>query len=106
MHKQILEFLRGMQPGTRCAIFTLGSKLRFIQGFTSDNSLLLAALNDRKNGFTAQKDPSYQSSSDRADDAADVARLKPCWADDPTAASTPSVRRRPSTSTFKPASGP
>ena len=76
MHKQILEFLRGMQPGTRCAIFTLGSKLRFIQGFTSDNSLLLAALNDRKNGFTAQKDPSYQSSSDRADDAADVARLQ------------------------------
>ena len=75
MHKQILAFLKGMQPGTRCAIFTLGSKLRFIQGFTADNSVLLASLNDSKNGFTTQKDAAYHSLSDKADDAADIARL-------------------------------
>jgi VWFA-related protein len=73
MHKQILEFLKGMQPGTRCAIFMLGSKLRFIQGFTADSSALLAALDDKKNA--PDKDPSYRSASDKADDQQDVATL-------------------------------
>jgi VWFA-related protein len=73
MHKQILEFLKGMQPNTRCAIFTLGSKLRFIQGFTSDSTALLAALNDKRNA--PEKDPAHQSMSDKADDAADLAKL-------------------------------
>jgi VWFA-related protein len=49
VHKQILDFLKTMQPGTRTAIFLLGSKLRFVQGFTTDTSLLSAALNDKKN---------------------------------------------------------
>lgn len=75
MRKQILAFLKGMQPNTRCAIFTLSSKLRFIQGFTSDSSVLLAALNDKKNGFTAEKDTSYRSASDKEDDQRDVATL-------------------------------
>jgi VWFA-related protein len=73
MHKQIMEFLKGMRPGTRCAIFTLGSKLRFIQGFTEDNSLLLAALNDKKSA--GEKDASFQSRSDKADDSAHIAKL-------------------------------
>lgn len=47
VHKQILSFLEGMKPGTRIAIFTLNSRLRLLQGFTSDSSLLRAAL-DRK----------------------------------------------------------
>src|ERR1035437_3526198 len=49
VHKQIMDFLKTMEPGTRTAIFMLGSKLRFVQGFTTDNSLLSAALNDKKN---------------------------------------------------------
>jgi VWFA-related protein len=50
VHKQILDFLKTMEPGTRTAIFLLGSKLRFVQGFTTDTSVLSAALNDKKNG--------------------------------------------------------
>jgi len=73
MHKQILQFLKGMQPGTRCAIFMLGSKLRFIQGFTADSSALVAALNDKKN--EPDKDPSFRSASDKADDQRDLAML-------------------------------
>jgi VWFA-related protein len=69
MHKQILEFLRHMQPNTRTAVFTLGSKLRFVQSFTSDSSALIAALNDRANGFSAEKNAAYSSQSDKADDA-------------------------------------
>jgi len=44
VHKQIVAFLESMQPGTRIAIFALNSKLRLLQGFTSDGSLLRAAL--------------------------------------------------------------
>ncbi|HMD77876.1 MAG TPA: VWA domain-containing protein [Terracidiphilus sp.] len=73
VHKQILEFLKNMKPGTRAAIFTLGSKLRFVQGFTTDSSLLLAALNDKKNGFFTQTNPSFRSRSDVADDQRDIA---------------------------------
>jgi VWFA-related protein len=75
VHNQILQFLKNMPPGTRAAIFTLGSKLRFIQGFTTDSSLLVAAVNDKKNGFSPTKDSSSHSSSDAADDARDVATL-------------------------------
>ena len=50
VHKQIMDFLKTMEPGTRTAIFLLGSKLRFVQGFTTDTSVLRAALNDKKNG--------------------------------------------------------
>jgi VWFA-related protein len=74
MHKQILEFLRHMQPNTRAAIFTLGSKLRYIQGFTSDTSALVAALNDKANGFSSEKNTAYSSQSDKADDANVIAK--------------------------------
>ena len=73
VHQQILDFLKTMQPGTRAAIFTLGSKLRFVQGFTTDSSALTAALNDKKNGFFAEKDYPYRSRSDQADDQQEVA---------------------------------
>jgi len=72
VHKQILAFLQGMQPGTRAAILTLGSQLRFIQGFTTDSSALLAAINDKKSGFYARKDGAYRSESDKEDDQRDL----------------------------------
>ena len=65
---QILNFLKNMQPGVRCAIFTLGSKLRYVQGFTADSSVLLAALTDKKTGVSPEKDATSRS---RADDQAD-----------------------------------
>jgi VWFA-related protein len=76
LHNQMDEFFRKMQPGTRVAIFVLGSSLRFVQGFTSDTSLLLAALNGKKNGVTPQKDAASRDRGDTADDAADVSRLR------------------------------
>jgi len=64
VHEQILNFLKNMSPGTRCAIFALGSKLRFVQGFTTDTSVLTAALNDKKTGVLPGKDSSSRSSGD------------------------------------------
>ncbi len=49
VHKQALKFLKAAKPGSRMAIFTMGLGLHFVQGFTDDPTLLLAALNNKKN---------------------------------------------------------
>jgi VWFA-related protein len=75
VHKQIIDFLKSMPPGVRVAIFTLGSKLRFVQGFTTDTSVLLAALNDKKNGSMPQADPSSRSRDENQEDNEHIARM-------------------------------
>ena len=42
---QMADFLKSVPAGSHIAIFTLSSGLRMVQGFTSDSSILLAALN-------------------------------------------------------------
>lgn len=49
VHKQALKFLQGAKPGSRMAIFTMSLGLHFVQGFTDDPALLVAALADKKN---------------------------------------------------------
>jgi len=44
---QILEYLKQVPAGTHMAIFTMGSELQLIQGFTSDPAVLKAALDGR-----------------------------------------------------------
>ena len=44
VHEQILNFIRDIRPGTRMAIFTLNTKLRLLEGFTTDAGLLKEAL--------------------------------------------------------------
>lgn len=71
VHREILDFLKKMKPGTRIAIFTLGSKLNFIQGFTTDSSVLMAAL---KQGEQGEKHG--RTRSDAADDASNTSALQ------------------------------
>jgi VWFA-related protein len=49
VRKQMTEYIKNIPPGTRIAIFTLASKLRIVQGFTTDSTRLLAALSDKRN---------------------------------------------------------
>jgi len=49
VHKQALKFLQGAKPGSRMAIFTMSLGLHFVQGFTDDPALLVAALANKKN---------------------------------------------------------
>jgi VWFA-related protein len=49
MHSQALKFLKSLRPGSRLAIYTLAGGLRLVQGFTDDPSVLLAAINNKKN---------------------------------------------------------
>ncbi len=41
--RQLLNYLKAAQPGTRVAIFGLGTKLTMLQGFTENAALLRAA---------------------------------------------------------------
>ena len=75
VHNEINDFLKKMEPGTRVAIFALGSKLRYVQGFTTDTSVLLAALNDKRKGASPVKLAGTRDRGDRGDNAEDAARL-------------------------------
>jgi VWFA-related protein len=76
VHSQIVTFLKNMQPGWRVAVFVLGSRLRMVQGFTADSSVLRAAVNDPKNGLSMETDTSVSRSlQDKADDVEDKKRM-------------------------------
>ena len=45
--QQMISYLKNIPPGTRIGIFTLASRLRMVQGVTSDSTPLLAALNSK-----------------------------------------------------------
>jgi|CZKD01.1.fsa_nt_gi VWFA-related protein len=50
VHSQMIKYLKTVPPGTRIAIFTLASRLRMLQGVTTDSSELLAVLNSAQAG--------------------------------------------------------
>lgn len=54
VHQQALQFLRTARPGTQIAIFTMSSGLHFVQGFTGDPAVLVAALNSKKGNGVEQ----------------------------------------------------
>jgi VWFA-related protein len=44
VRQQMLEYLKNIPPGTRIAVFTLASRLRIVEGFTTDSSVVAKAL--------------------------------------------------------------
>lgn len=54
VRSQMIQYLKDLKPGPRLAVFTLGSRLRMLQGFTTDPTVLLAALNASKGPQTSQ----------------------------------------------------
>lgn len=50
VHSQMIKYLKTIPPGTCVAIFTLASRLRMLQGITTDSSELVAVLNSGKAG--------------------------------------------------------
>lgn len=65
VHKQMIKYVKTIPPRTRVAIFTLASRLRMLQGITTDSSVLLAAINNPRAGPT----PSALRASTVASDA-------------------------------------
>jgi VWFA-related protein len=57
VHQQMIKYLQTIPPGTRIAIFTLASRLRMLQGATTDSTELLGVLNDKKGIGGAHESP-------------------------------------------------
>ncbi len=65
VRSRIVKYLKTVPPGARIAIFGLTSQLRMIQGFTTDSSALVAALND-KSLLTPYKSPLLSSPAEKS----------------------------------------
>ncbi len=61
---QMLKFLRTVQPGRRVAIFSLGTRLRFVEGFSDDPAALAAALRTPQDGSGPNQSPLLMSSGE------------------------------------------
>jgi VWFA-related protein len=64
VHKVMIKYLQGIRPGTRLAIFTLGERLRFVQGFTGDPAILMAAVNGKNSTGNPQVSALLQTSAE------------------------------------------
>jgi VWFA-related protein len=49
-HAAMVKFIKNQPPGSRTAIFVLGDRLRMLEGFTDDDTRLLAAINSKSAG--------------------------------------------------------
>jgi VWFA-related protein len=79
---QVAKYLKKQPSGPRqpTAIFTLGSRLVFVQGFTDDPALLTAALNGRRH--TVESSSLLVSSTEKAVNQETVAALREVHAED------------------------
>ncbi len=75
VQQQILKYLKTMDPGTRIAVFALSSKLRMVQGFSSDSSVLQATLKDPNSGAATATTAMSRSLQDKLDDQDEIANL-------------------------------
>jgi VWFA-related protein len=69
VRSQMLKYLKNPVLGRQMAIFTLNDKLRLIQRFTDDPSVLAAILNNLKGGAAPKQSPELSSDSEAEGDA-------------------------------------
>ena len=84
VREQMLNFLRTSRPGRRIAIFTLGTKLRFVEGFSDDPAVLAAALNNSQNGSSPRSSPLLLSASENDANQQSVSMLYNNFAANPS----------------------
>jgi len=58
LHEQLIEYLKIVKPGTPIAIFLLDTRMRLIQGFTTDPQLLMEAVKSKRCGVKLPYFPS------------------------------------------------
>lgn len=66
VRREMLNYLKNPLPGRRMAIFALGSKLHFVQGFTTDPAVLVRALEDSKRGAAQETSDIVISKTEQA----------------------------------------
>ena len=62
VREQMLEYLKNIPLGTRVAVFTLASRLRMVEGFTTDSSVIHQALSSKD---STQQSVLLDSAADR-----------------------------------------
>lgn len=65
VHAEMINYIKTVRSGTRMAIFTLSDRLRFVQGFTEDPALLMAAVNGKKSAGNPELSSLLQTSSEQ-----------------------------------------
>ena len=55
LRQQVINYLKNMQPGASIAIFQLDTEMRLIQGFSSDQQMLLAAAESKRDMPSLQR---------------------------------------------------
>jgi VWFA-related protein len=65
VHAQMIKYIKDIRPGTRLAIFTLSDRLRFVQGFTEDPALLMAAVNGKNIAGNPELSPLLQTGAEQ-----------------------------------------
>ncbi len=63
VRQQMIQYLKGIAPGTRIAVFTLASQLRMISGLTTDAGAVEAIIRRAKGG--AQRSPLLENEADQ-----------------------------------------
>jgi VWFA-related protein len=76
VRKQMVDYLKTIQPGSRLAIFTLAGKLQIVVGFTSDPALLITALNHNDWGGKPQSSPLLPTQADQNADQELITRME------------------------------
>jgi hypothetical protein len=64
VRREMIRYLKTLPPGRPIAIFTLGSKLRLLQGFTANTGNVLAGLADKSAAAPASLRPSAEQQSE------------------------------------------
>jgi len=72
---QMLKYLKELPPGRRMAIFTLGTRLHVIQGFSDDPAILAAVVKNLQSGSGPQTSPVLQSNAELAVDQQTIANM-------------------------------
>ncbi len=69
VRQQVIKYLGEVPPGTRLAVFALGSHLRIVRGFTTDFSGISATLEDKKVGIAPEVSRNLQTDANQYSDA-------------------------------------
>jgi VWFA-related protein len=64
VRREMIRYLKTLPPGRPIAVFTLGSKLRLVQGFTANTGNVLAGLADKGTAAPASLRPSAEQQSE------------------------------------------
>ena len=72
---QMINYLKTIRPGPLLAIFTLGARLRMVEGFTADPKVLLEAINHKHWGGTPETSTQLRTSAENNLDQTMLTRM-------------------------------